>query len=62
MRAIAPGLYMRAAWSTPMPLVLRPALAPLRRTSVFRLLMFHAAAERPPRSPIAMQRFVVLFA
>jgi hypothetical protein len=45
-----------------MPLVLRPALAPLRRTSVFRLLMFHAAAERPPRSPIAMQRFVVLFA
>ncbi len=45
-----------------MPLITRPPIRRLRRSSVFRLLTFFAARERNDNAPIVKQRFIVLIA
>lgn len=47
---------------TDMPLITRPPLRRLRRSSVFRLLTFFAARPRNDNDPIVKQRFIVLVA
>lgn len=45
-----------------MPLITRPPIRRLRRSSVFRLLTCFAARERNDNVAIVKQRFIVLIA